>query len=147
MSRPAAGAAYEAARIRFELGEAVRLRREQLGLTQAQLAECTELKQPAVARFEAGETIPTIPCWSAWPKPWRCGSTSSSNRCAMLADHSRKQCGSQYLLPHCVASCKIEGGSRNGQILRADDCNGTRVVSLELSRTRPIGRPTMGICR
>lgn len=39
MSRPGAGAAYEAARIRFELGEAVRLRREELGLTQAEPAE------------------------------------------------------------------------------------------------------------
>lgn len=61
MGRPGAGAAYEAARIRFELGEAVRLRREELGLTQAQLAERTGLKQPAVARFEAGGTMPTIP--------------------------------------------------------------------------------------
>jgi transcriptional regulator with XRE-family HTH domain len=61
MSRPGAGAGYEAARIRFELGEAVRLRREELGLTQAELAERTGLKQPAVARFEAGGTMPTIP--------------------------------------------------------------------------------------
>lgn len=61
MSRPGAGAAYEAARIRFELGEAVRLRREELGLTQAELAERSGLKQPAVARFEAGGTMPTIP--------------------------------------------------------------------------------------
>ena len=61
MGRPGAGAAYEAARIRFELGEAVRVRREELGLTQAELAERTGLKQPAVARFEAGGTMPTIP--------------------------------------------------------------------------------------
>jgi HTH-type transcriptional regulator/antitoxin HipB len=61
MGRPGAGAAYEAARIRFELGEAVRLRREELGLTQEQLAERAGLKQPAVARFEAGGTMPTIP--------------------------------------------------------------------------------------
>lgn len=61
MSRPGAGAAYEATRIRFELGEAVRLRREELGLTQAELAERAGLKQPAVARFEAGGTMPTIP--------------------------------------------------------------------------------------
>ncbi|WP_030174767.1 helix-turn-helix domain-containing protein [Spirillospora albida] len=61
MSRPGAGAAYEAAKIRFELGEAVRVRREQLGLTQTELAERTGLKQPAVARFEAGGTMPTIP--------------------------------------------------------------------------------------
>ncbi|MGI5283957.1 helix-turn-helix domain-containing protein [Nonomuraea polychroma] len=61
MSHPGAGAAYEAARIRFEVGEAVRLRREELGLTQAELAERAGLKQPAVARFEAGGTMPTIP--------------------------------------------------------------------------------------
>ncbi|MBB5785077.1 MULTISPECIES: helix-turn-helix domain-containing protein [Nonomuraea] len=60
MSRPGAGAAYEAARIRFELGETVRRRREELGLTQAELAERAGLKQPAVARFEAGGTIPML---------------------------------------------------------------------------------------
>ncbi|MGN9836745.1 helix-turn-helix domain-containing protein [Nonomuraea sp. H19] len=51
MSRPGAGASYEAAR----------LRREELGLTQAELAERAGLQQPAVARFEAGGTMPTIP--------------------------------------------------------------------------------------
>jgi HTH-type transcriptional regulator/antitoxin HipB len=61
MGRPGAGAAYEAARIRYELGRVVRERREVLGLTQAQLAERAGLKQPAVARFEAGGTMPTIP--------------------------------------------------------------------------------------
>ncbi|MEV4356066.1 helix-turn-helix transcriptional regulator [Nonomuraea sp. NPDC049625] len=61
MSRPGAGAAYEAARIRFELGETVRRRREELGLTQAELAERAGLEQPAVDRFEAGGTMPTIP--------------------------------------------------------------------------------------
>lgn len=59
--RPGAGAAYEAARIRYELGRVVRARREQLGMTQGQLAERAGLKQPAVARFEAGGTMPTIP--------------------------------------------------------------------------------------
>ncbi|WP_283137690.1 helix-turn-helix domain-containing protein [Rhizohabitans arisaemae] len=61
MGRPGAGVAYEAARIRFELGEAVRLRREELGLSQTELARRAGLKQPAVARFEAGGTMPTIP--------------------------------------------------------------------------------------
>ncbi|WP_431954023.1 helix-turn-helix domain-containing protein [Nocardia lijiangensis] len=61
MDRPGAGAAYEAARIRFELGATVRARREALGITQAELAERAGLRQPAVARFEAGGTMPTIP--------------------------------------------------------------------------------------
>ncbi|MEU8616572.1 helix-turn-helix transcriptional regulator [Streptomyces sp. NPDC048623] len=58
---PEAGAAYEAARIRFELGNTVRERREELGMTQAQLARAAGLQQPAVARFEAGGTMPTLP--------------------------------------------------------------------------------------
>lgn len=61
MSQPGAAVAYDAARIRFELGEAVRRRREELRLTQTQLGELAGLKQPAVARFEAGGTMPTIP--------------------------------------------------------------------------------------
>jgi HTH-type transcriptional regulator/antitoxin HipB len=61
MARPGAPEAYEAARIRFELGQAVRVRREELALTQAQLAERAGLQQPAIARFEAGGTMPTIP--------------------------------------------------------------------------------------
>lgn len=61
MNRPGATEAYEAARIRFELGQAVRARREELSLTQAQLAERAGLQQPAIARFEAGGTMPTIP--------------------------------------------------------------------------------------
>ena len=58
---PGAGDAYEAARHRFELGETVRHRREELGIIQAQLAERAGLQQPAVARFETGVTMPTIP--------------------------------------------------------------------------------------
>jgi len=61
MSAPGAGGAYEAARIRFELGEAMRHRREELGITQAELAERAGLQQPAIARFETGGTMPTIP--------------------------------------------------------------------------------------
>ncbi|MGW7293791.1 helix-turn-helix domain-containing protein [Streptomyces xiamenensis] len=60
LGRPGAGAAYEAARLRFELGAAVRNRRLALGLTQRQLAEAAGLQQSAVARFEAGGTMPTI---------------------------------------------------------------------------------------
>ncbi|QXE36347.1 helix-turn-helix domain-containing protein [Streptomyces sp. GMY02] len=61
LAHPEAREAYEATRVRYELGRAVRERREALGMTQAQLAEAAGLRQPAVARFEAGGTMPTLP--------------------------------------------------------------------------------------
>jgi len=59
--RPEVAAAYEQARLRFELAEAVRVRREELGLSQRQLAERAGMTQPGIARFEAGRTTPTLP--------------------------------------------------------------------------------------
>jgi ribosome-binding protein aMBF1 (putative translation factor) len=61
MAEPGAVEAYEAARLAYELGKAVREMREQRGWTQSQLADAAGLTQPAVARFEAGGTVPTIP--------------------------------------------------------------------------------------
>jgi HTH-type transcriptional regulator/antitoxin HipB len=58
---PEVAVAYEQARLRFELGEAVRMRREELGLSQRQLAERAGMTQPGIARFEAGGTTPTLP--------------------------------------------------------------------------------------
>ena len=60
LGEPESRAEYEAARLRFELGEAVRGRREELGLTQAELARRAGLKQSAVARLEMGGTMPSI---------------------------------------------------------------------------------------
>lgn len=60
MAHPDAASAYDAARLRFELGARVRERRESLGMSQQQLAEAAGLHQSAVARFEAGGTMPTI---------------------------------------------------------------------------------------
>jgi HTH-type transcriptional regulator / antitoxin HipB len=60
-TRPEAARAYDHARIRFELAETVRLRREEVGWSQRQLAEWADMTQPGVARFEAGGTTPTIP--------------------------------------------------------------------------------------
>src|SRR5215510_12694556 len=59
--RPEAAAAYEQARLRHELAEAVRTRREELGWSQRQLAQRAGMTQPGVARFEAGGTTPTLP--------------------------------------------------------------------------------------
>jgi HTH-type transcriptional regulator / antitoxin HipB len=59
--RPEVTAAYEQARLRVELADAVRTRREELGLSQRQLAERAGMTQPGIARFEAGGTTPTLP--------------------------------------------------------------------------------------
>lgn len=60
MAEPGADAAYEATRLAFELGAAVRSLREERGWTQARLAAAAGMTQPAIARFEAGGTVPTI---------------------------------------------------------------------------------------
>jgi ribosome-binding protein aMBF1 (putative translation factor) len=61
MAEPGAAEAYEAARLAFELGRAVRELRERRGWSQAQLAQAAGMTQSAVARFEAGGTVPTLP--------------------------------------------------------------------------------------
>ncbi len=61
IGRPEVAAGYEQARLRYELAEAVRARREELGWSQRQLAERAGMTQPGVARFEAGGTTPTLP--------------------------------------------------------------------------------------
>ncbi|MEU4128454.1 helix-turn-helix domain-containing protein [Streptomyces wuyuanensis] len=58
LDNPDAHAACEAARLRVEPGRAVRERREALGTSQAGLARAAGPQQPAVARFEAGGTMP-----------------------------------------------------------------------------------------
>lgn len=61
MAERGADEGYAAARLAYELGKAVRERREQRGWTQGQLAAAAGMTQSAVARFEAGGTVPTIP--------------------------------------------------------------------------------------
>ena len=61
MAEPGAAEAYDAARLAFELGRAVRELRERRGWSQAQLAMASGMTQSAVARFEAGGTVPTLP--------------------------------------------------------------------------------------
>jgi ribosome-binding protein aMBF1 (putative translation factor) len=52
--------AYRNARDAFELAERVRLAREKLGITQAELADRIGSTQPAVARLEAGGVSPSL---------------------------------------------------------------------------------------
>src|SRR5690348_13469280 len=61
MAEPGAAAAYAAAQLAFELGRTVRTLRERHGLSQSALAQAAGMTQSAVARFEAGGTIPTLP--------------------------------------------------------------------------------------
>lgn len=61
MAEPGAADAYAAAKLAFELGAAVRQLRDARGWSQAQLAEAAGMTQSAVARFEAGGTVPTLP--------------------------------------------------------------------------------------
>jgi ribosome-binding protein aMBF1 (putative translation factor) len=61
MSEPGAAEAYEAARRAYELGRTVRELREQREWSQSALARAAGMTQSAVARFEAGGTVPSLP--------------------------------------------------------------------------------------
>lgn len=61
LAEAGAAEAYEATRLAFELGRAVRELREERGWSQRQLADAAAMTQSAVARFEAGGTVPTLP--------------------------------------------------------------------------------------
>ncbi len=59
-AEPGAPEAYEAAKLAYELGEQVRKQREKRGWSQQDLATAARMRQPQVARFEAGGTIPKV---------------------------------------------------------------------------------------
>lgn len=61
MREPGAAEAYEATRLAYELGKAIRQMREDRRWTQTALAEAAGMTQSAVARFEAGGTVPSLP--------------------------------------------------------------------------------------
>jgi transcriptional regulator with XRE-family HTH domain len=61
MAEPGAADAYSAACIAYALGRSVRQLREQRGWSQTELARAAGMTQSAVARFEAGGTMPTLP--------------------------------------------------------------------------------------
>jgi ribosome-binding protein aMBF1 (putative translation factor) len=60
MAESGAAEAYDAARLAFDLGRSVRELRERRGWSQTQLAKASGMTQSAVARFEAGGTVPTL---------------------------------------------------------------------------------------
>lgn len=61
MDEPGAQQAYQAARRAYELGRTVRELRQQHSWSQTELARAADMTQSAVARFEAGGTVPSLP--------------------------------------------------------------------------------------
>jgi transcriptional regulator with XRE-family HTH domain len=61
MAEPGAVEAREATRLAYELGRVVRELRQARGWSQTELARAAGMTQSAVARFEAGGTVPTLP--------------------------------------------------------------------------------------
>lgn len=61
MAGPGAKEAYNAALLAYELGRTVRQLRETRGWSQTELAKAAAMTQSAVARFEAGGTVPSLP--------------------------------------------------------------------------------------
>lgn len=64
MAEPGAEDGYQAAQLAYELGLKVRQLRETREWSQRQLAEAAGMTQSAVARFEGGGTIPSLPILS-----------------------------------------------------------------------------------
>ena len=61
MAEPGAKQSYDATRLAYELGRTVRQLRETRGWSQTELAKSAAMTQSAVARFEAGGTVPSLP--------------------------------------------------------------------------------------
>lgn len=61
MAEPGAKQAHDAARLAYELGRTVRQLREAHDWSQTELAKAASMTQSAVARFEAGGTVPSLP--------------------------------------------------------------------------------------
>lgn len=82
MTEPGADTAYHAAKLAYELGRIVRQLREQRGLSQTQLAVEANMTQSAVAGFEAGGTVPSLPVLDRLARgPRRCPDRAPKVRC------------------------------------------------------------------
>ena len=79
MASPEAKAAYEAARVAYEFGRRVRERRQELGLSQAELAGAPRPPPPSIPRLGAGGTTPAPPPTSRRARGLGAGSVIGPN--------------------------------------------------------------------
>lgn len=61
MREPGAQEAYDVVRLAYDLGKTARRLREEHGWSQVELGVAAAMTQSAVARFEAGGTVPSLP--------------------------------------------------------------------------------------
>lgn len=90
MDEAGAKEAYESTRLAYELGCTVRELRAKAEWSQATLARAAGMTQSAVARFEAGGTIPTLPVLDRLAhRPWVPTWSSSSPLVRISPDRVR----------------------------------------------------------
>lgn len=76
---------YQEASQALELGIEIALRREELGLTQKELANRTAIKQPMIARIEKGQ-IPTLPTLQKIAQALNSSITITGNKVSIIAN-------------------------------------------------------------
>ena len=78
---------YQEASQALELGIEIALRREELGLTQKELANRTAIKQPMIARIEKGQ-IPTLPTLQKIAQALDSSITITGNKVSIIANRN-----------------------------------------------------------
>ncbi|MFY9225290.1 MAG: helix-turn-helix domain-containing protein [Blastocatellia bacterium] len=77
---------YQEASQALELGIEIAMRREELGLTQKELANRTTIKQPMIARIEKGQ-IPTLPTLQKIAQALDSSITITGNKVSIVANN------------------------------------------------------------
>jgi Helix-turn-helix len=98
MDRPEAAAAYEQTRLRYELAETVRLRREELGWSQRQLAERAGMSPARSPRSTSYLLIPRVSAGALLAAGFRHGSGTRTRSPVVV-----RACG-PYLRRHIAVS-------------------------------------------
>lgn len=78
---------YQEASQALELGIEIAMRREELGLTQKELANRTAIKQPMIARIEKGQ-IPTLPTLQKITQALDSSITITGNKVSIIANYN-----------------------------------------------------------